>query len=431
MSEDRIFRKCAFRLMPFMMALYLVNYIDRVNVGFAALTMNAALGFTPSIFGYGAGAFFISYALFQMPANAILTRIGARRWIFAIVLAWGAISASNALVRDPWSFYALRFLLGLAEAGFFPGMIFYLVLWFPAEYRARLIALFMSAAPLSFIVGGPLSSLILQMDGIFGLAGWQWLFVLEGIPACLLALLVPFLLPDHPKTAPWLTEEEKTQIVRRLAKDKGADDAPFWQVLKNPVVLVLGLANFGYAAGHYGAQLWLPQIVQAIGFSTLATGFVTAIPFALAMAAMIYWGKASDVKNERYGHAAFAMGLAAVGFIVASASGADTLVLLGLTLALIGIQAGFGPFYSLPATLLKGPQAAAGVAFVQTIGLTGGFVGSALIGVIKENTGGYALGMAVLALILFTSAGVVWTVGRTVSSRAFLGSPSRRIDMAG
>jgi ACS family tartrate transporter-like MFS transporter len=404
--------------MPFMMLLYLVNYIDRVNVGFAALTMNEALGFTPSIFGYGAGAFFISYALFQMPANAILTKIGARRWIFTIVLAWGAISASCALVQGPLSFYALRFLLGLAEAGFFPGMIFYLVLWFPSEYRARLIALFMSAAPLSFIIGGPLSSLILQMDGTFGLAGWQWLFVIEGIPACLLALLVPVLLPDNPQSAKWLTQDEKTEIARRLSKDNGTEESEFWLVLKNPTVLALGIANFGYAAGHYGAQLWLPQIVQGMGYSTLATGFVTVIPFALAMAAMIYWGRLSDAKGERFAHAGFAIGLAAAGFIAASVSGVEIFVLLGLTVALIGIQAGFGPFYSLPATLLKGPQAAAGVAFVQTIGLTGGFVGSALIGVIKEQTGAYAMGMAVLAFILFASAFVVVMVGRALTARA-------------
>lgn len=422
MSEDKLFLKCAWRLMPFMMLLYLVNYIDRVNVGFAALTMNQALGFSPSIFGYGAGAFFISYALFQMPANAILTKIGARRWIFAIVLAWGAISASSALVADPMSFYAQRFLLGLAEAGFFPGMIFYLVLWFPSEHRGRLIALFMSAAPLSFIVGGPLSSLILQMDGTFGLAGWQWLFVMEGIPACLLALLVPILLSDNPQSANWLTQDEKTEIARRLSKDNGAqDENEFWQVLLNPTVLALGIANFGYAAGHYGAQLWLPQIVQGMGYSTLATGFVTAIPFALAMAAMIYWGKASDAKGERFFHAALAIGLAAAGFIVASASGAEIFVLLGLTVALIGIQSGFGPFYSLPATLLKGKQAAAGVAFVQTIGLTGGFFGSALIGVIKEQTGGYAMGMGVLAFILFASAFIILMVGRAGRARAAFG----------
>ena len=417
MNEDKLFLKCAWRLMPFMMLLYLVNYIDRVNVGFAALTMNKALGFSPSIFGYGAGAFFISYALFQMPANAILTRIGARRWIFSIVLAWGVISASCALVRDPWSFYALRFLLGLAEAGFFPGMIFYLVLWFPSEYRGRLIALFMSAAPLSFIVGGPLSSVILQMDGTFGLAGWQWLFVIEGIPACVLALLVPFLLPDNPQSARWLTHDEKTEIARRLSKDNATEENEFWQVLLNPTVLALGIANFGYAAGHYGAQLWLPQIVQGMGYSTLATGFVTAIPFALAMAAMIYWGKASDAKGERFFHVAIAMALAAAGFIVASASDAGVFVLLGLTVALIGIQSGFGPFYSLPATLLKGQQAAAGVALVQTIGLTGGFFGSALIGVIKEQTGGYAMGMGVLAFILFASAFIILMVGRALTAR--------------
>jgi len=416
-NADRVFVKCAWRLVPFMMVLYLVNYLDRVNVGFAALTMNDDLGFTPSIFGYGAGVFFISYALFQVPANAILTRMGARRWIFVILASWGAISASCAFVQGPLSFYVLRFLLGLAEAGFFPGMIFYLVLWFPESYRARFIALFMSAAPLSFVVGGPLSSLVLQLDGALGLAGWQWLFIVEGLPACLLALLVPALLPDGPDAARWLTPNEKGSIAARLDSESGAERTKFWTVLGDPRVIVLGIANFGYAAGHYGAQLWLPQIVQGMGFSTLETGFVTALPFAAAMAAMILWGLSSDAKGERFGHTALAMALAAAGFVAASLVQSDFLVLLGLTLALVGIQAGFGPFYSLPSSFLGGPAVAAGIAFVQTIGLLGGFVGSAIIGVIKEETGSYALGMAVLGLGLLASAVIVVALGRTMAAR--------------
>jgi ACS family tartrate transporter-like MFS transporter len=415
MKSDRVFAKCAWRLIPFMMLLYLVNYVDRVNVGFAALTMNQDLAFSPSVFGLGAGVFFISYALFQVPANAILYRLGARRWMFIILVTWGAISAANAFVQGPLSFYTLRFLLGLAEAGFFPGMIFYLTLWFPEERRARFIALFMAAAPLAFVVGGPLSGLVLEMDGVAGLRGWQWLFLIEGLPAIVLAFAVRAVLPDGPASASWLTADEKTAIAAGLGSDNIQDLSTFWTALGDRRVIVLGIANFAYAAGHYGAQLWLPQIVQGMGFSNLSTGFIAALPFLAAMGAMILWGRSSDVRGERIWHVALAMMIATAGFIAASLTHADLLVLVALALALVGIQAGFGPFYSLPSTFLSGPAAAAGVALVQTVGLLGGFVGSAVVGVLKEETGDYALGMAVLGLGMLASAVIVLGVGRAIA----------------
>ncbi|MSP95315.1 MAG: MFS transporter [Alphaproteobacteria bacterium] len=417
MQENRIFAKCAWRLIPFMMLLYLVNYIDRVNVGFAALTMNRDLGFSPAVFGFGAGVLLISYALFQVPANAMLQRLGARRWMALILLVWGAVSAACALVRDPLSFYALRFLLGAAEAGFFPGMIFYLTLWFPQTQRARFIAIFMSAAQLSFIVGGPLSSLILQMDGASGLAGWQWLFLLEGLPACALAFAVLAWLPDGPAAASWLSAGEKQAIAKRLAAEEEAGHGHFWLALRDPRVLALGVANFAYAAGHYGAQLWLPQIVREMGFSTLATGFVVALPFAAAMAAMILWGHSSDRRRERVWHVALAMLLAAGGFLAASIVQSDLLMLLSLACALIGIASGFGPFYSLPSTFLGGAAAAAGIALVQTIGLMGGFVGSYVVGLLREATGNYSAAMAALGLGLVASALIVLALGKAVAAK--------------
>src|SRR5689334_21066134 len=289
MTERQLLAKCAWRLIPVMALLYLVNYIDRVNAGFAALTMNKDLGFSPSIFGFGAGIFFAGYLLFQIPSNIVLERIGARVAVCFIMAAWGTISAATAFIHTPSDFYVVRFLLGVAEAGFFPGMIFYLTLWFPQAYRARLIAGFYSAIPLSFIIGGPLSSIVLELDGIGGLQGWQWLFLLEGLPVLLLGFVVLRLLPDGPTSAAWLTEEEKAAISARLASEQPATRPRLSDALLDPRVLLLGLAYFGWELGFYGLLLWLPQIVQAMGFATFTTGFVVALPFIASVLAMLIW----------------------------------------------------------------------------------------------------------------------------------------------
>jgi ACS family tartrate transporter-like MFS transporter len=244
MSEQQIFAKCAWRLIPFMALLYLVSFIDRTNAGFAALTMNKDLGFSPTVLGFGAGIFFIGYALFQVPANLILERIGARRWVFCIMAVWGLLSASNALVQTPMGFYLVRFLLGVAEAGFTPGMLLYLTYWFPRGHLARFTAYFMVAVPLSGVVGGPLSSLILGMDGVAGLHGWQWLFLMEGVPACLLSFAVLKLLSDAPKDASWLTGEEKQIIAARLAAENPLGSHDLWSVLLDLRIIALGVANF-------------------------------------------------------------------------------------------------------------------------------------------------------------------------------------------
>ena len=247
-EQDQVFTKCAWRLIPFMGLLYLVSFIDRTNAGFAALTMNKDLGFSPTVFGFGAGIFFIGYALFQVPANVILERIGARRWVFCIMAVWGLLSASNALVQTPISFYVVRFLLGVAEAGFVPGMFLYLTYWFPRGYLARFTAYFMIANPLSFVIGGPISSLILGMDGVAGLHGWQWMFLMEGLPAFLLAFAVLKFLPDGPARAAWLTSEEKDTIAARLATEEPAGRPDLWSALRDPRVLALGIAYFVFNA---------------------------------------------------------------------------------------------------------------------------------------------------------------------------------------
>ena len=425
-EQDRVFAKCAWRLIPFMILLYLVNYIDRVNVGFAALTMNKDLGFSPSVFGLGAGIFFIGYSLFQVPANVILDRMGARRWVFCILATWGAISTATALVRGPTSFYVLRFLLGVAEAGFTPGMIYYLSIWFPRSYRARFTGGFFVAVPLAFIVGGPLSGAILGMDGVMGLHGWQWLFLLEGAPAFLLAFAVLRLLPDGPAQAAFLTGDEKTVIAARLAaEDSPSEQRDLWPALRDPRVIALGLVYFGISSGAYGVQLWLPQIVQAMGYSNFATGFVAALPFVAGIAGLIVWGRSSDLRGERIWHVALPTLLAASSFVVASLASSDLIVLLALTFATVGIRSVQGPYWSLLSSFLSGPAAAGGIALASTIGTgLGGFLGPTIIGVLRQETGGYASGMVALALGQVLAAIIVLALGRAMAPRKAVVQPT-------
>ncbi|HYK78693.1 MAG TPA: MFS transporter [Micropepsaceae bacterium] len=418
MNGQDVFVKAAWRLIPFMMLLYIVNYIDRVNVGFAALTMNKDLAFSPAVYGFGAGAFFLGYSLFQIPANLILERVGARRWIFCILVVWGAISASNALVQTPANFYTVRILLGVAEAGFFPGMVLYLTYWFPPAYRARLIAIFMAAIPFANMVGGPLSSLVLQLDGAAGLHGWQWLFLIEAAPALLLAFVVLRFLPDGPETASWLTSEEKRTVAARLATEDSAQHHDFLPALRDPRLWALGVVYLGYSAGAYGVQLWLPQIVQAMGFSTLATGFLVALPYIVTMVAMIVWGRSSDASGERIWHVAVPAFIAFGGLIVASLTGSNFVVFIALTFVLAGLLALQGPFWSLPPMFLSGTAAAGGIGLINTIGTGfGGFIGPSLVGVIKDATGGYAVGMAVLAIGPMLTATIVLALGRSMAPR--------------
>jgi len=421
-AEDRVFAKCERRLIPFLGLLYLVSIVDRLNVGFAALTMNADLGFSPSVFGLGAGIFFLGYSLFQVPANLMLVRLGARRWVFTILIVWGAISAACAFVQGPISFYVLRFLLGVAEAGLFPGIVLYLTYWFPQERRARAIAGFMAASPLAFVVVGPISSLLLGMNGIAGLQGWQWLFIIEGLPACILAFLLLRLVPDSPEHASWLSAEEKRLIADRLARENAIDQPGFWAALRDPRLYALGIAYIGVGAGGYGMRLWLPQIVQGMGFSNLANGFVVAFPYLLAVGAMIWWGHASDRKGERIWHVVLPVLLAAIGFFLGAISSSDLVVLLGITLVILGLDAVIGPFWSLPSSFLRGPAAAGGIALVNTFGVgAGGFIGPTIIGFMREETGGYSASMAVLALGLIGTCAIVLAFGRTIAPRTASG----------
>jgi ACS family tartrate transporter-like MFS transporter len=417
MDENKLFAKCARRLIPFIFLLYLVNYIDRVNVGFAALTMNRDVGLSPSVFGFGAGIFFLGYLIFQVPANLILEKVGARRWVFWMLGVWGIVSASNALIRDPYSYYALRLFLGVAEAGFFPGMLLYMTFWFPNAWRGRFIAGFMAAIPMANIVGAPLSTSILEMDGIWGLHGWQWMFILEGLPASLLGFAAFKWLPDGPASTPWLNAEEKSIIAARLASEDRSEHRDFWPALTDPRVYAIGLVLLGNQVALYGIQLWMPQIVQSMGFSNFATGFVVPMPFLIGMAAMILFARSSDRTGERIWHTAAALMLAAFGLVVAAMAQSYEVMLAALTISLAGTLAYNGPFFSLPATFLAGTAAAGGIGFVNSIGSLGRFVGPWLVGVLKESSGDYSSGMAAMACAMLLSTVVVIVLGRMIGAR--------------
>ena len=417
MSGDRVFLKCAWRLIPFIGALYLVNFIDRINVGFAALTMNKDLGFSASVFGFGAGIFFIGYALFHVPANIILNVLGARRWIFCILASWGLISASCAFVTGPANFYVLRFLLGVAESGFSPGMIFYLTLWFPPEYRARIIANFSLAVPLSAIVGGPLSTTILGMDGFGGLHGWQWLFLLEGLPSVLLAFAVLKLIPDGPQSADWLSADEKHTIELRLASGGKPEHGAFIEAFYDWRYWALGFAALvGIGPGFIGTTLFLPQIVQAMGYSTHATGYVIAVPYLATAAGMLLLASSSDRKRERIWHFALPMLAAAAGFIIAGTTHDNAVELGALTVALVAvISANFGPFFGLVSSVSRGKTSAAGIALTNALNIIGAFFGPTIVGFLHDQTGSYAAPMAVLAGGCILAALVFLVMGRAMA----------------
>jgi ACS family tartrate transporter-like MFS transporter len=398
-----------------MALLYAVNFVDRVNVGFAALTMNKDLGLSPSIYGFGAGVFFLSYFLFQVPANWMLERIGARRWVFCILASWGIISASNAMVQGVASFYVVRFLLGAAEAGFLPGMLLYLSKWFSQAHLARYTAIFQTAIPISFVIGGPLASLILTMEGVDGLHGWQWLFLLEGALPFLLAFAVLKLLPDGPAHADWLNQREKQRIENCLAADRSIGRQAFWQAFHNPRVFVLGLVPFGNTIGGlYGVGLWLPQMVQGMGFSTQATGYVVAVPYLASIPAMILWGRSSDIRRDRIWHIVIALFVGASGFFVASVTHNNLAVFLALSLPVICSVSAAPPLNSLVKSVLVGPAAASGIALYNSIGNLGGFAGPYIIGALKEQSGSYALSMAVISLALVLAALILLAFSRVM-----------------
>jgi ACS family tartrate transporter-like MFS transporter len=399
---SRALRKVAWRLIPFMGLMYFIAFLDRVNIGFAALTMNADLGLTQRMYGFASGIFFIGYVLCEVPSNIILERIGARLWIARIMLTWGLLSAGTAFVTSPLQLYVLRFLLGVAEAGFFPGMILYLTYWFPAASRGRILGMFMVALPLSNVIGSPVSTAILSLDA-YGLRGWQWMFLLEGAPAVLCGFAVLVFLRDGPKKAAWLTSEEKEWLHGELSRERSTLTARSGiAALREPRVWFLGLVYFGMVTSLYGLGFWLPQIVKGFGnLSNIEVGFVSAIPYAAGALSMYLWGRHSDRTGERTWHVALPAFVGAVGLLSSAYwGGTPLLALLSLCLTAMGCYAALPVYWTLPTSMLAGGAAAAGIALANSIGNTGGFLGPTLVGYVTEATGSYAAALALLAAFI-------------------------------
>jgi len=399
--ERRTMKKIYLRLLPFCFVLYFICYLDRANIGFAALTMNKDLGLSGYIYGLGAGAFFWGYFLLEVPSNLIMEKVGARRWIGRIMISWGIVSGAFAFTQGPISFFCLRFGLGLAEAGFFPGMILYFTYWFPPAHRARIVAGFMAAIPVSLGLGAPVSTAFLQMDGILGLAGWKWLFLGEAAPAVVFGLLCVFYLPDRPDEAAWLSEEEKRWLEDEMQKEKKAVTAhrtfSVLQTMYNPRVLALAAIHFGQAAVSVGLAVFSAQIVKSMGLSIMQTGFTTSIPYIFGTVGMILWGNYSDRKNERRWNLTGSCTVMAIGCVIAGVFAGTWLSIIGLSLMTVGLYAGNAHLFPLPSVFLAGPALASGIAWVNSVGILGGSVSPPVMGWLKDYTGSYAGGLYALA----------------------------------
>jgi len=398
-----VIAKARRRLIPFLFLLYIVAYLDRINVGFAALQMNQALGFSATTYSFGAGIFFLSYALFEVPSNVILARVGARVWIARIMISWGLVSSAMMFVRGAASFYTLRFMLGLAEAGFFPGIVFYLTCWFPARERARTIAAFMTAVLVAGVVGSPISGALLSVHG-FGLAGWQWLFLLEGLPAIVLGLVVLRVLADRPGDARWLDAVERSTLEACLEEDALAglrEQHTVVDAIANPRTWLLAIVYFTIPLTSYGLGFWLPQMIKtATGANNFTVGLLTAIPYAAGAIAMVVAGRHSDRTGERRWHVAIAAVVSATGVALSAFGGGAVWAIAMLSLATIGYASMFGPFWALATSHARGVGAAASIALINSIGNTGGFVGPFLLGSIDDATHSFAAGLYVIAMLM-------------------------------
>ena len=402
--QEKILKRNAVRLLPILTLAYLVNYLDRTNISFAALTMNKDIGLTATQYGRGAGIFFIAYCAFEVPSNLALYRFGARLWIARIMITWGLVSIATVLVTGPWSFYIMRFLLGLAEAGFFAGVAFYLAAWFPAQYRARILAGFLVAIPFSTVVGAPLSGALLQLDGALGLAGWKWLLIVEGLPAIALGVVVALLLADRPETASWLAPPEKAALTEMLAAEpRERVRAGVLESFRDARVIVCALVQFGFTLGSYGILFWLPQVLKTGGLADLTVSLLTAIPYAFATAAMIWWALAVDASGKKISNLTITCGLGAVGLVLSVLTGSLAFGLAGLTIALVGITSARAIFWTIPTRFLTGIGAASGLALINSIGVMGGYFGPELMGLLKDATGGYLAGLLTMAGILALS----------------------------
>lgn len=420
-AEDATYAKVTWRLIPFLFLCYVFAYLDRVNVGFAKLQMLSDLKFSETVYGLGAGIFFIGYFIFEVPSNIAMHRFGARKWIARIMITWGVISAAMIFVKSPTTFYILRFFLGVAEAGFFPGIILYLTYWYPSSRRGKITAMFMTGIPISGVVGGPLSGWILnQFNGVYGMPGWQWLFLLEAIPSFLAGFVVLVYLDDKISAAKWLTVEQRSLLEKSLANEAGNIEVhSVWGPFRNKRVWVLSLCYFGIIMGLYGISFWLPTLFKASGVADAFTiGLLTMIPYGAAAIAMVMLGRSSDRMKERRWHVAMpallgAAGLVASTFVPHNAA----LAVLFLTLATIGIMGALCQFWAIPPSFLGGAAAAAGIALINSVGNLAGFVSPYLVGWIKDLTHSTDVGLYCVAASLVVAAAIVLTMPKGVVNR--------------
>lgn len=415
--EKTTIRKVAKRLLPFIFFLYIVCLIDRVNLSFAALTMNRDLGLNAYVYGLGASIFFIGYFVFEVPSNLLLDKVGARLWITRIMVSWGLASAAMALVQGEISFLIVRFLLGFCEAGFFPGMILYLTFWFPAAYRARVIAAFMLAIPVTGVIGGPMATSLLELNGWLGLAGWQWMFLCEGIPAALLGFLVLGYMTDRPAKAAWLQPEEQQWLESTLQRERDEVEAEhsqlsLWEALIDLRVLALSVVYFGMGTATYGVVYFLPQIIKAWGLSNLQTGFVASVPDIVGTIGMLVWGYFSDRSTDRRSGVSATLLLCTAGLIGLGLFGASPWSLIAAAMVSVGLNASRPLFWALPSLFLSRTAAAGAIALINALGNLGGIAGPTLLGWVKTGTGSFTGGLYFLAFCTFAAAMIVMVAVR-------------------
>ncbi|AQH04086.1 MFS transporter [Caballeronia cordobensis] len=412
-ASERTLAKAFRRILPFIFICYVISYLDRTNVGFAALTMNKDLGLTAEQFGFGAGLFFVGYFLFEIPSNLIMQKVGARIWIARIMITWGVFSMATAFVVGPKSFAAARFLLGLAEAGFTPGIYLYFTHWFPGKWRAKVTAAFLVGIPVANMIGSPISGALLELGGLHGLRSWQWLLLIEGVPAVLLGIACLFVLADRPEKAKWLTDEEKSSLARRLAmeqRDIGAKHGTnLRDAMTNWRVFVLAFINFCGIVGSLGVGLWMPQIIKQFGVEHAVVGWLAAIPYAIGAVAMLWWARVANRASNRIPYVAGALVVAAVALGCSTLIDGPVLKLIALSITVSGILAFQATYWAIPSGFLTGRAAAGGLALIVSVGNLGGFVGPSMIGALKQFSGGFTAPLlAVSAVLLLGALTVAW-----------------------
>jgi len=407
--EQSTMRKVYLRLLPFAVLSYILAYIDRINVSFAGLTMRGDLEMSAGTFGFAVGMFYWGYFIFEVPSNVILEKVGARVWIARIMITWGILAGLTAMVTGSTSFAIVRFLLGVAEAGFFPGIILYFTYWFPSHHHARIVSGFLIGLPVAVAVGAPISTALLGLDGLFGLKGWQAMYIAEAIPTLVIGVITFFLLTDRPEQAKFLTAEERNWLVTRIASERRATEAvrtfTLWQALYNPKVLLLALNYLGIVTASLGMLIFIPQIIKSLGgYSNMTVGWLTMIPYICGAVAMVAWGRISDHMNERRWNLFIACVFSTVGLGIAGMTMGTWWALVGMSIAAMGFYGSKGPFFAMPPMFLSGAGLAAGIAWVNSIGNLGGFFGPWYVGVMKDLTGSYAGGLYGLALLGLVAA---------------------------